>query len=107
MGGSVRITRKNTDALVTTSKDIRLEVNADKSKCMVMSRDQNAGRSHCIKIDSSFFEGVEEFRYLGRTIKNQNYIREEIKNRWKSGNTLLSFGAESFVIQFAIQEYRK
>ena len=34
------------EALVFASKKIGLEVNADKTKFMVMSRDQNAGRSH-------------------------------------------------------------
>jgi hypothetical protein len=29
---------------------------------------------------------VEEFIYLGTTLKNQNYIQEEIKSRLKSGN---------------------
>ena len=43
------------------SKEIGLEVNADKTKYMVMSRDQNAGRSHSIKIDNRFFDRVEEF----------------------------------------------
>ena len=43
------------------SKETRLEVNADKTKYMVMSLDQDAGRSHSIKIDSSF-ERVEEFK---------------------------------------------
>ena len=42
-------------ALVTASKEIGLEVNADKTKYMVMSRDQIAGRSHDIKIDNSCF----------------------------------------------------
>jgi hypothetical protein len=52
---------------------------------MVMPRDQNAGRSHNIKIDNNFFERVEEFKYL-ENITNQNYTREEIKSRFKSGN---------------------
>jgi len=51
-----------------------------------MSRDQDAGRSHSIKTDNSSFERVEEFRYLGTTLTNQNYIQEEIKSRVKSGN---------------------
>jgi len=42
-GGNVRIIEKNTEALVVASKEISLEVNADKTKCMVMPRDQNAG----------------------------------------------------------------
>ena len=60
-------------------------MNADKTKYMVMSRDQNAGRSHNIKIDNSSFERVEEFRYLETTLANQNSIQEEIKSRLKSG----------------------
>jgi hypothetical protein len=58
---------------------IGLEVNADKTKYMVMSRDQNAGRSHSMKIDSSSFER------LGTTLTNQNSIQEEIRSRLKLG----------------------
>ena len=50
------------------------------------SQDQNAGQSHSIKIDNSTFEMVEEFKYLGRTLTNQNSVQEEIKKRVKSGN---------------------
>jgi hypothetical protein len=35
-------------AFVVASKEIGLEVNADKSKYMVMSLDQHAGQSHII-----------------------------------------------------------
>jgi len=65
------------------SREIELEVNADKTKYMVMSRDQNAGRSHNMKTDNSSFERVEEFRYLGTTLTIQNSIQEEIKSRLK------------------------
>jgi len=51
---------------------------------MVMSRDQNAGRAHSIKIDNSSFERKDEFKYLGTTLTNQNSIQE--KFRLKSGN---------------------
>ena len=34
---------KNAEALVVATKEIGLEVNADKTKYMIMSRDQNAG----------------------------------------------------------------
>ena len=49
-------------------------------------RNRNAGQSHTIKIDNTSFESVEEFKYLGTTLTNQNSIREEIKSRLKSGN---------------------
>ena len=66
-------------------REIGLEVNADKIKYMVVSRDQNAGQSHSIKTDNSPFERVEEFKYLGTTLTNQNSIQEEIKSRLQSG----------------------
>jgi hypothetical protein len=39
---SIYTIRKNTDALLIVNKEIGLEVNAEKAKYMVMSRDQNA-----------------------------------------------------------------
>ena len=51
-----------------------------------MSRDQNAGRIHSVKIDNSTFERLEKFKYLGTILTNQNSIAEEIKSRLMSGN---------------------
>jgi len=51
-------------------ENIGLEVNADKTMYMVMSRDQNARRIHSIKIDNSSFEKVEVFIYLGISLTN-------------------------------------
>jgi hypothetical protein len=87
LGTSVHTIKENTEALVIASKEIGLEVNADKTKNMVMSRDQNAGRSHDIKIDNSCFERVEHLRYLGTNLTNQNSIQEGNKCRLKSQNT--------------------
>ena len=53
---------------------------------MTMSRDQNAGRIHNMKTDNSSIESVEEFKYLGTILTNQNSIQEEIKCRLKMGN---------------------
>jgi len=39
-----------------------------------------------MRIDNSFFERVEEFKYLGTTLTYQNSIQEENKSRLKSGN---------------------
>jgi hypothetical protein len=38
------------------------------------------------KIGNRCFENVEQFRYLGTTVTNQNLIQEEIKKRLNSGN---------------------
>ena len=57
--------KKNSEALVAATREIGLEVCADKSKYMVMSRDLNAGRIQSGRIDNSTFESVEESKYLG------------------------------------------
>ena len=68
------------ETLVVTSKEIGLDVNADKTKYMVMRQVQNAGRSHSIKKDNVSCENVEEFKYLGKNFTYQNSIQEEIKS---------------------------
>ena len=65
LGGSVHTLKKNAEALVAAT--IGLEVNAHKTKYMTMSRDQNAGGIHSMKLDNSSIEKVEEFKYLGTT----------------------------------------
>jgi len=42
-GGIIHCVKENAEALVVPSKEIGLEVNADKTKYMVMSQDQRAG----------------------------------------------------------------
>ena len=86
LGGSVHNLKENGEALVAATREIGLEVSADKTKYMVMSRDQNAGRIQIVRIDNSTFERVEEFKYLGTTLTNQNSIAEEIKSRLRSGS---------------------
>ena len=105
LGGSIHMVEENAEALVVATKEIGLEVNADKIKYMIMSQDQNTGRSHSMKNDNSSIERVEEFKYLGTTLTNKNYIQEEIKSRLKK-ECLLSFGTEFFVFQFAIQKVK-
>jgi hypothetical protein len=78
LGGNVHTVKENAEALVVATNEIGLEVNADKTKYMIMSRDRNAGRSHSMKIDNSSIERVEVFKYLGTTLTHKNSIQEEI-----------------------------
>jgi hypothetical protein len=80
LGGSVHIIKESAEALLVTSKEIGLEVNADKTKYMVMSQDQTAGRNRSMKIDNSSFERLKHFKYLGT---NQSSLQEEVKSRLK------------------------
>jgi len=81
LGGSIHTLKENTEALVTAIREIGLGISADKTKYIVMSRDQNAGRIRSVRIDNITFDRVEEFKYLGTSLKNQNFMAEEIKSR--------------------------
>jgi hypothetical protein len=48
LGRSIHTIKKNAEALVVASKETELNMNADKTKYMIMYRDQDAGRSHSI-----------------------------------------------------------
>ena len=84
LGESIYNLKENAEALVPATRETGLGVSADKTKYMVMSRNQNAGQNHSVRIDNSTFERVEEFKYLGTTLTIQNSIREEIKSRLRS-----------------------
>ena len=47
------------------------------------SGEQTAGLSHTMKVGNSYSERVEEFKYWGTTLTNQNSIQKEIKSRLK------------------------
>jgi hypothetical protein len=52
LGGSINSIKKNAEGLIIAGKEIGLEVDAEKTKYMVMSRNQNAGHNHNINIDN-------------------------------------------------------
>jgi hypothetical protein len=62
-----------------SSQTFGLEVNTEKTNYMSLSRHQNTGQNHDIKVGSRWFENVAQFRYLGTTITNEKLIQEEIK----------------------------
>jgi hypothetical protein len=78
--------KKNTETLSDASKEVGLEVNAEKTKYdMSMSRHQNAGQNHGIKIANRSVENVAHLIYFGTAVTNQNLIQEKIKRRLNLG----------------------
>jgi len=78
LGGSIHATKKRKEALVA-SKEIGLRVNADKTKYMIMSCEENAGKNHNTETRNKSFERVEHFQCLGTTLTNQNCIHEKLR----------------------------
>ena len=66
LGGSIHTLKENAETLVAATREIGLEVSADKTKYMVMSGDQNAGHFHSVRIDNITFKRV----IFNATIKN-------------------------------------
>jgi sorting nexin-29 len=86
LGGSIHCIKKNAEGSVVASKETGLEANAETSKYMVMSRNQNAEQNRNMKIDNKSFERVEQFKHLGTILRNIKSVQEEMKSRLKSGN---------------------
>jgi hypothetical protein len=46
---------------------------------MLLSRHQNAGQNHVVKLDDRFFENVAQLKHFGTTVTDKNLIQEEIR----------------------------
>ncbi|KAJ4440032.1 hypothetical protein ANN_08163 [Periplaneta americana] len=86
LGENPQTIRENTEILLEASKEIGLEANSEKTKYMIMSRDENIVRNGNIKIGNLSFEEAEKFKCLGATVTNINDTQEEIKHRINMGN---------------------
>ena len=85
LGENLQTVRENTEIFIKANKDIGLEVNSEKTKYMITSRQQNKTQNPNVVIDYLSFVNVK-FKYLGVTITNTNDIREGIKRKINTGN---------------------
>jgi hypothetical protein len=81
LGNSINII----EILSEASRDIGLEINAQKTKCVIMSHHPNSGQNQNLRIANKSYESVTRFEYLGTTLTNQNDIHNEMI-RLNSGN---------------------
>ncbi|KAJ4435969.1 hypothetical protein ANN_18592 [Periplaneta americana] len=64
LGENPQTIRENTRILLEASKEIGLEVNPEKTKYIIMSRDENIERNGNIKMGNLSFEEVESSNFL-------------------------------------------
>jgi hypothetical protein len=67
------------------SKDVGIEINAEKIKYMIMSCHQNSGQKWNVRRANELFQNVVKFMNMGMTLINHD-IYDEIKSRLNSGN---------------------
>jgi hypothetical protein len=71
----VNIVEENIDTVQkSTEVIIGLEVNPEKTECMLMSRCKKAGQKINIKIANRSSEDVEKFKYLGTTLTDHEFF---------------------------------
>jgi hypothetical protein len=80
LGNSTNTVKENQKTLLEVSRDVGLEINAQKTKYMIMSHHLNSGQNQNIWIANKLLENVAKFKYLGMTLTNKNDIHDEIKS---------------------------
>jgi hypothetical protein len=65
---------------------------------------QDAQQSSNRKADNKSFENMSEFRCLGTTETNKNYIREDTKIKLKFWKFLLLLRSETFISPYSMQK---
>jgi hypothetical protein len=65
---------------------LKLKLNTEKTKYMLLACHQNANPKHNIKTANRSFENVAQFKHMGTKVGNQNLIQVEIKRRLNLGN---------------------
>jgi hypothetical protein len=69
------------ETLFDASKEVVLEINENKTKCMCMSHHQTTGHSYCIKVHNESFENMSKLKYLGIMVTNKNCIYKKIRSK--------------------------
>jgi hypothetical protein len=68
------------EVLIDASKMVGLEIHVEKSL------HRNAEQNRHIKIANRSFQNMSQFKCLGTTVRNQNFVLEKIKRRLNFGN---------------------
>jgi hypothetical protein len=77
--------KENKETLLEVSRNVGPEINAEKTKYMIISRYPNSGQNQNTKIVNESFENVAKFKYLVTTLTNHD-IHDEINNKLNLGN---------------------
>jgi hypothetical protein len=70
--GNINTGKKTTETLICAGKETGIEIKADKTQYIVMSRVQKAGQSNNINFDNTDFGKAKLFKYLGRNLMTKN-----------------------------------
>uniref|UniRef100_A0A2S2PC31 Reverse transcriptase domain-containing protein n=1 Tax=Schizaphis graminum TaxID=13262 RepID=A0A2S2PC31_SCHGA len=79
--------KEQSKKLINAAKRVGLEINAEKTEYMVVQRHEQIGcRNAVLEVENYKFKRVQQFKYLGTLITQQNEIDTEIKARIQAAN---------------------
>jgi sorting nexin-29 len=84
LGKTKEVIVQTTEKLVEASKSMGLCINENKTKYMTMSR--NNQNTNDILISNMKIEAVDNFKYLGVNVNNNNNMHQEVNERIMCGN---------------------
>jgi hypothetical protein len=71
LGNSINTIKEITETLLEASRDIGREINAEKTKHMIVSHQPNSEQKQNIRIVNESFENMAKFKYLGTTLTSE------------------------------------
>jgi hypothetical protein len=77
LGKNIHTIRRNTEILIDINKGVVLELNVEETKYMLLFGLKNKVKWD-ISIACRLFGNTSQFKYLGRTVTNRNFIQEGI-----------------------------
>jgi hypothetical protein len=97
---------KNTEGLTDSSNKIGLDVSAKKPKYMFKSHHQNPTQIHSLMIANKSFKNLAKFKYLGATVRYQNFFHVDIKSRLILQNACCLSVNDIFVFISAVKKVK-
>jgi hypothetical protein len=74
LGDSINTIKENRETLLEANRNIGLEMNAKKTKYMIMSRHPNSGENRNIRTASESSENVVKFKNIGTTLVRMTFM---------------------------------